>query len=170
MKRTLCADKCWPCGVNFGPVAAVLLANLTVCARGNSADFGGRPALLKMHLLLGGFLAADMIALSWAGNVAGIDQPQTQSRRAAGLDPHPGAAVRGLCRAPMPVGLGSASATYGRFLYRRLCFVARAWAGWPTSILDSAHAPNCAPNSGPSSPRAWRVSLGGTRPEARPRC
>jgi ABC-type transport system involved in multi-copper enzyme maturation permease subunit len=55
------------------PVAAVLLANLTfVLVEIRRWDFGGRPALLKMHLLLGGFLVADMIALSWGGAWLGL--------------------------------------------------------------------------------------------------
>jgi len=48
------------------PVAAILLANFFfVLTQFRQWDADSRSALLKIHLLLGGFLVADMIALSW---------------------------------------------------------------------------------------------------------
>jgi len=55
------------------PVAAVLLANLTfLVAEIRRWEPVGRLAMLKIHLILGGFLVADMIALSWSGAWLGL--------------------------------------------------------------------------------------------------
>jgi ABC-type transport system involved in cytochrome c biogenesis permease component len=57
------------------PVAAVLMANLTfvlVEFRRWGGFFDVRQPLLMVHLLLGGFLVADMIALSWDGAWLGL--------------------------------------------------------------------------------------------------
>jgi ABC-type transport system involved in multi-copper enzyme maturation permease subunit len=55
------------------PVAAVLLANLTfLVAEIRRWEPTSRMAMLKIHLILGGFLVADMIALSWSGAWLGL--------------------------------------------------------------------------------------------------
>jgi ABC-type transport system involved in multi-copper enzyme maturation permease subunit len=55
------------------PVAGVLLANLSfLLSEFRQWDSAARPVLLKLHLLFGGFLAADMIALSWVGAWLGL--------------------------------------------------------------------------------------------------
>jgi hypothetical protein len=55
------------------PVTAVLLANLTfVLGEFRMWDSSSRLYLLISHLLLGAFLAADMVALSWAGAWLGL--------------------------------------------------------------------------------------------------
>jgi ABC-type transport system involved in cytochrome c biogenesis permease component len=55
------------------PVAAVLLANLTfLVAEIRQWEPNSRLALIKVHLILGGFLVADMIALSWCGAWLGL--------------------------------------------------------------------------------------------------
>ena len=55
------------------PVAAVLLANLVFLLAGyRQWDSGSSQGLLEFHLLVGGFLVADMIALSWDGAWLGL--------------------------------------------------------------------------------------------------
>jgi ABC-type transport system involved in cytochrome c biogenesis permease component len=58
----------------FGPpTAAVLLANLIfLIVEMRRWEAGERRAFLAFHLLLGGFLAADMTALSWVGMRLGL--------------------------------------------------------------------------------------------------
>jgi ABC-type transport system involved in multi-copper enzyme maturation permease subunit len=55
------------------PVAAVLLANLAFLLEEiRWWDSSSRPALLKIHLMLGGFLVADTISLSWVSAWLGL--------------------------------------------------------------------------------------------------
>ena len=58
----------------FGPpTAAVLLANLIfLIVEMRRWEVGERRAFLALHLLLGGFLAADLMALSWVGMWLGL--------------------------------------------------------------------------------------------------
>jgi ABC-type transport system involved in cytochrome c biogenesis permease component len=58
----------------FGPpAAAVLLANLIfLIMEMQRWDAGDRWAFVAIHLLLGGFLVADLLALSWAGMWLGL--------------------------------------------------------------------------------------------------
>jgi ABC-type transport system involved in cytochrome c biogenesis permease component len=55
------------------PVTAVLLANFTfLLVEIPQWDSAGPPSLVMIHLILGGFLVADMIALSWIGAWQGL--------------------------------------------------------------------------------------------------
>jgi ABC-type transport system involved in cytochrome c biogenesis permease component len=58
----------------FGPpTAALLLTNLIfLIIEVRRWDAGERPSFLAFHLLAGGFLAADMIALSWSAMWLGL--------------------------------------------------------------------------------------------------
>jgi ABC-type transport system involved in multi-copper enzyme maturation permease subunit len=73
-ERDIMRGQMWSLWRQFAfATAAVLLANLTfVVVEIRLWDSGARPALLTIHLLLGGFLVADMMTLSWVGAWLGL--------------------------------------------------------------------------------------------------